>query len=197
MEHLQVVIEGSGRHVHVTRQDLETLFGSGYELEVKKYLSQPGEFASNSKVDIVGPKGTIKGVSILGPCRAQTQIELSYTDARAAGFNPPIRESGDLDGSSGCTLIGPAGSVELEQGVIIAKRHLHLTPQDAGKYGIEDKEILLVKTHGERFLIFDDVVARVSPNYATYMHVDYDEVNSGALFGNPTGTVYKKSECEL
>lgn len=185
----KVTIEGSGRHVHVTKEVLEKLFGAGYELEVKKYLSQPGEFATNSKVDIVGPKGTLKGVSILGPCRAVTQIELSFTDARIAGFKCPIRESGDVAGSAPCTLVGPAGSVELPEGVIIAKRHIHLTPEDAEAMGIKDKEILKVRVGGDRGLIFDEVVARVSPKYATFMHVDYDEINAAALFGETTGEI--------
>lgn len=188
----KVTIEGSGRHIHVTKEDLETLFGEGYQLEVKKYLSQPGEFASFSKVDIVGPKGTIKGMSILGPCRKATQVELSFTDARAIGVTPPIRESGDLAGSAAVTVIGPAGTVELKEGCIIAKRHLHMTPEDAEKYGVKDKDILQIKVGGERALIFDEVVARVSPKYATFCHIDYDEVNAAALFGDMTGTVITK-----
>ncbi len=192
MDNFKVIIEGSGRHVHVSKEDLETLFGKGFELEVKKMLSQPGQYASNSRVDVTGPKGTIKGVSILGPCRAQTQVELSFTDARALGINPPIRESGDLAGSAPCTISGPAGSVELSEGAIIAKRHLHMTPEDAEKTGISDKDIIQIKVDGDRALIFDEVVARVSPNYATYVHLDYDEINAGALFGNPTGTIIKK-----
>lgn len=188
---MQVIIEGSGRHIHVSAADLAALFGEGFELEVKKYLSQPGQYASNSKVDIVGPKSTIKGVSILGPCRKQTQIELSFTDARAAGFSSvPVRESGDLAGTPGCTLIGPAGQVELPEGVIIAKRHIHFTPEDAAKIGVKDKQNVQVKYGGERALIFDEVVCRVSPDYATYMHVDYDEINAGSLFGtDPVGEI--------
>lgn len=192
MKQLQVMIEGSGRHIHVTKECIEALFGAGFELEVKKYLSQPGEFASNSKVDVVGPKGTIKGVSILGPCRKFTQIELSFTDARILGVNAPIRESGNIAGSAPVTLVGTAGSVELEEGAIIAKRHLHITSKDAEEFGIKDKEIIQLKVGGERALIFDEVVARVSDNYATAVHLDYDEVNAAALFGdNAIGTVLK------
>ncbi|MCL2588842.1 MAG: PduL/EutD family phosphate acyltransferase, partial [Oscillospiraceae bacterium] len=128
----------------------------------------------------------------LGPCRAQTQVELSFTDARILGVNAPIRESGNLAGSAGCTLVGPAGSVELKEGVIIAKRHVHVTPEDAEKFGVADKEIVQVITDGERALIFDEVVVRVSPKYATFMHVDYDEINAAALFGEVTGTIRKK-----
>lgn len=189
MEKLSVVIEGSGRHVHVTEQTLEALFGKGYALEAKKYLSQPGEFASFSKVDIIGPKGEHKGVSIIGPCRTVDQVELSFTDARAIGLDCPVRESGDVKGSAACTLVGPAGSVELSEGAIIAKRHLHMTPEDAEKYGIKDKQIIRVRVEGERAMIFDEVVARVSPKYATFMHVDYDEINAASLFGTPTGEV--------
>ena len=190
MSERKVIIEGSGRHVHVTKEVLETLFGVGFELEVKKMLSQPGQFASNSKVDVVGPKGTIKGVSILGPCRPETQVELSFTDARVLGLSCPIRESGKIAGSAPCTLVGPAGSVDLAEGAIIAKRHIHFTPEDAEKFGIKDQQIVKVKVGGDRALIFDEVVARVSPKYATFMHIDYDELNAAALFGkDPVGEI--------
>ena len=188
----QVIIEGSGRHIHLSQEHLEALFGKGFELEVKKYLSQPGEFSSGSRVDVEGPKGQIKGVGILGPTRPKTQIELSYTDARILGLNCPLRESGNLAGSAPCKLIGPAGSVDLAEGAIIAKRHIHLTPEDAAAFGVSDKEIVQVQTQGERALIFDEVVCRVSPNYATAMHIDYDEVNAGGLFGQVTGVILKK-----
>jgi len=177
----------------LSQTDLEALFGVGFALTVKKYLSQPGEFASESRVDVVGPRGTIKGVGILGPTRPQTQVELSYTDARVLGLNCPVRESGNLAASASCTLVGPAGSVDLKEGCIIAKRHIHFTPEDAEAFGVADKEIVQVVVDGERALIFDEVVVRVSPNYATYMHVDYDEINAGCLFGSEvTGVVRKK-----
>lgn len=185
----KVTIEGSARHVHVSKEVLEQLFGTGFELKAEKYLSQPGEFASNCRVDIVGPKGIIKRVRILGPCRAKTQVELSFTDARTAGITCPIRESGDIEGSAPCTIIGPIGSVELKEGVIIAKRHIHFTPEDAEAMGIKDKEVLKVQVAGERGLIFDQVVARVSEKYATFMHVDFDEINAASLFGDMTGIV--------
>lgn len=188
-----VIIEGSGRHIHLSEADLAALFGEGFQLEAKKALSQPGQFASSSKVDIVGPKGTIKGVSILGPCRKQSQVELSFTDARVVGLTCPVRESGVLDGTPGCTLVGPAGSIELKEGCMIAMRHIHLTPEDAAKFGVSDKEIVQVRVEGERALIFDQVVCRVSPSYATFMHVDYDEINAASLFGaQPTGEIIKK-----
>ncbi|MDR2615192.1 MAG: phosphate propanoyltransferase [Oscillospiraceae bacterium] len=179
---MKVIIEGSGKHCHVTRETLDTLYGKGFELEVKKMLSQPGQFATPHKVTVTGPKGKTE-LTIIGPCRKRDQVELSFTDARALGFNPPVRESGVVDGSPGCTLTGPKGEVEISEGVIIAKRHLHLTPEDAEKFGLRDKQIVKVRVEGERALIFDEVVARVSPDYATYMHVDYDEINAAALFG--------------
>ncbi|MEG2421086.1 MAG: phosphate propanoyltransferase [Oscillospiraceae bacterium] len=193
MENLHVMIEGSGRHVHVSRADLDVLYGVGFELEQKKALSQPGQFASPQKVDIVGPKGTLKGVSILGPCRPQSQVELSFTDARTIGFTPQIRESGKLGGTDGCTLVGPNGSVELKEGVIVALRHVHLCPDTAEKYGIKNGDIVQLQTgDGTRKLIFDEVLARVSENCADAVHLDYDEVNAGALFGDQTGVILKK-----
>ena len=139
------IVETSARHVHVTQQDLETLFGAGYELHVKKMLSQPGQYASEERVDVVGPKKTLSGVSILGPVRKESQVELSLTDARSIGLTVPVRESGDLEGSAGCKLVGPAGEVELKQGAIAAKRHIHMTPEDAEVFQVKDKDIVSVK----------------------------------------------------
>jgi len=180
-----VVIEGSGKHCHVTRETLDKLFGEGFELEVKKMISQPGQFATPHKVTVEGPRGSTQ-MTIIGPCRAANQVELSITDARALGFDCPIRESGDIAGSPGCKLIGPNGEVEIPEGVIVGKRHMHLTPEDAKKFGISDKQIVSVKINGPRALIFDEVVARVNPEYATFMHVDYDEINAAAIFGENT-----------
>jgi putative phosphotransacetylase len=188
MSERKVIIEGSGKHCHVTRETLDVLFGKGFELVVKKMLSQPGQFASEQKITVVGPKGQTT-LSIIGPCRKADQVELSFTDARALGFDPPIRESGDLKGSPGCKLIGPKGEVTIKEGVIIAKRHLHLTPEDAAEFGIKDKQNVKVKVGGERGLIFDEVVARVSRDYATFVHIDYDEVNAAALFGEVAGEI--------
>lgn len=190
MSEIKVVIEGSGKHCHLTRETLDVLFGKGFELEVKKMLTQPGQFATPHKVTVVGPKRSAD-ISIIGPCRSADQIELSLTDATALGFQGiPIRESGDVAGSPGCKLIGPAGEIEIKEGVIAAKRHVHVTPEDAEKFGLSDKQIVQVKVGGERGLIFDEVVARVHPEYATYMHVDYDELNSAAISGpNPTGII--------
>lgn len=189
MQEMNITVEISARHVHVTKEHLEALFGAGHELEVRKYLSQPGEFASTDKVSVVTEKGEIKGVSILGPCRAYTQVELSLTDARAVGLVPQVRESSDIEGTDGCTLVGPAGSVELGEGVIVAKRHVHFTPGDAEKLGVRDKQIIRVRVEGPRAMVFDEVVARVSPRYATYMHIDFDEANGAGLSGESAGTI--------
>lgn len=186
---IRVEIEGSGKHCHVTRDTLDKLFGEGFELEVKKWLTQPGQFATPQRVTVVGPKRSTD-LSIIGPCRKVNQVELSQTDATAMGFSPPIRESGDVSGSPGCKLIGPCGEVDISEGVMIAKRHVHFTPEDGAKYGIVDKQILKVKIEGERALVFDEVVARVHPEYATYMHVDYDEFNAAAITGeHPMGEI--------
>ena len=188
----QFIVETSARHVHVTQQDLETLFGEGYQLTPKKYLSQPGQFASEERVDVVGPKNTLARVSILGPVRPETQIELSLTDARSIGVTAPIRESGDVAGSGACKLVGPKGEVEVKEGVIAAKRHIHMTPEDAAEYGVEDKQIVSVKvdTNG-RALIFGDVVVRVSPKYALAMHIDTDESNAACAAPGTMGEIIK------
>lgn len=188
---VKVEIEGSGKHCHVTRATLDKLYGEGFELEVKKWLTQPGQFVTPQKVTVVGPKKSFD-VSIIGPCRKVDQVELSLSDATALGFNPPIRESGDVAGTPGCKLIGPCGEVEINEGVMIAKRHIHFTPEDGEKYGVTDKQILKVRVEGDRALIFDEVVARVSPEYATYMHIDYDEFNAAAISGlRPMGEIIK------
>lgn len=185
-----VLVEISARHVHVTKEDLETLFGKGYELTPKKDLSQPGQFACEERVTVVGPKRELAGVSILGPCRKSTQVELSLTDARSIGVKAPIRESGDIAGSAGCKLVGPRGEVELKEGVIAAKRHIHMTTADAAKYGITDKQIVSVRIDTDgRSLIFGDVVARVSDSYALAMHIDTDEANAAAIPGSCTGII--------
>lgn len=189
MDKIEVIVEGSGKHCHLCRETLDVLYGKGFEMEVKKMLSQPGQFATPHKITVVGPKGQTT-MSILGPCRKADQVELSFTDARGLGLSCPIRESGDLAGSPGCKLIGPCGEVEIAEGCIIAKRHIHLTPEDAEKFGIKDKQIVKIKLGGERALIFDEVVARVSKDYATFVHIDYDEVNAAAMFEkDPLGEV--------
>lgn len=185
-----VLVEISARHVHVSEADLEVLFGKGYKLTPKKDLSQPGQFACEERVTVVGPKKELAGVSILGPCRKETQVELSLTDARSIGVKAAIRESGDLEGTEGCKLIGPCGEVEITKGVIAAKRHIHMTPEDAEKYGITDKQIVEVKIDTDgRSLVFGDVVARVSPSYKLAMHLDTDEANAAAIPGSCEGEI--------
>ncbi len=173
------IVETSARHVHVTQEHLEILFGKGYELTKKKDLSQPGQFACEERVTVVGPKKELAGVSILGPVRPDTQVELSATDARSIGIAAPIKESGDIAGSGACKLIGPAGEVEISEGVIVAKRHIHLTPADAEELGVKDKDVVWVKlATPERSAILGDVVCRVSEKYARAMHIDTDESNA-------------------
>lgn len=188
----EFIIETSARHVHVTKETLEKLFGEGAQLEVKKMLSQPGQFASAQKVKVVGPKGELN-CSILGPERKENQVEVSFSDARALGIVAPVRESGDVSGSAPCKLVGPAGEVELTEGVIVAKRHVHMTPTDAEEFGVKNGQIVQVKVTSEtgRALIFGDTVVRVSSNYALAMHVDTDESNAGALAGQVYGTIVK------
>ncbi len=189
----QVLVEISARHVHVSQEDLETLFGKGYELTVKKELSQPGQFACEERVKVIGTKGEFPAVSILGPCRKDTQVELSLTDARSIGVAAPVRESGDIEGSGVCKLVGPAGEVELTKGVIAAKRHIHATTADAEKMGLTNGEIVSVEipTSNGRNLTFGDVVVRVSDSYAFAMHIDTDEANAAGMAPNTMGTVIK------
>ncbi|MGN0486268.1 MAG: phosphate propanoyltransferase [Acutalibacteraceae bacterium] len=185
-----VLIETSARHVHVSRRVLDILFGEGYELTKKKDLSQPGQYACEERVQVIGPKSSFPAVSILGPVRPETQVELSAGDARSIGVKAPIRESGDLEGSAGCKLVGPKGEVELKDGVIIAKRHIHMTPADAEKYGLCDKQIVSVKVDSDgRALIFGDVVVRVSPSYALAMHIDTDESNAASCAPGMEGDI--------
>ena len=180
----EVLVETSARHVHVSKADLETLFGAGYELTKKKDLSQPGQYACEERVQVIGAKGSFPAVSILGPTRADTQLELSASDARSIGVVAPCRESGDVAGSGACKLVGPKGEVELKEGVIVAKRHIHATPADAEKYGLSDKQIVDVKVESDgRTLTFGDVIVRVNPAYALAMHIDTDESN--AAFATP------------
>ena len=189
----QVLVETSARHVHLSREHLDILFGKGYELTVKKELSQPGQYASAERVEVVGAKKSLPGVSILGPTRKESQVELSLTDARAIGVNAPIRESGDIAGSGSCKLVGPKGEVELKEGVIAAKRHIHMTTKDAAEFGVQDKQEVMVKVEGTgRAIILDDVVVRVSDSYALAMHIDTDESNAGSVPGGYMGEVIVK-----
>ena len=189
----KIMIETSARHIHVSNEDLKTLFGPDAKLTIRKELSQPGQYASNEKVDVVGPKSTFKGVTILGPERKQTQVEVSASDARALGVAAPVRESGDLKGSAACKLVGPAGEVDLAEGLIVAKRHIHIQPEIGKELGIEEKEIIQVKINSDnRSLIFDDVVCRVSPDFRATMHIDVDESNAAGCSGDTIGEIIKK-----
>ncbi|MBQ4154837.1 MAG: phosphate propanoyltransferase [Clostridia bacterium] len=186
----KILVEVSARHIHLSKEHLEALFGKGYELTPKKNLSQPGQFACEERVTVVGSKKELAGVSILGPVRPDTQVELSLTDARSIGVAAPVRESGDVKGSGSCKLVGPCGEVELKEGVIAAKRHLHLTPEDATKFGLEDCQVVKVQINTDgRSLIFGDVVARVSPKYAAAMHIDTDESNAAGIAGALDGII--------
>ena len=196
----KILVETSARHVHVTQETLEVLFGAGHQLTAKKMLSQPGQFASTDKIEVLGyndprkdPEGKLPRpymkFSILGPVRDHNQVEVSLTEARKLGVNAPVRESGDIAGSGACTLVGPAGQVDLKEGVICAKRHIHMTPEDAERFGVSNGQIVGVKVDSGkgRAVIFEDTVVRVSPKYALAMHIDTDESNaccgSGLLYG--------------
>lgn len=173
---LFVELEASGRHVHVTREQAQTLFGHG--LTPKRPLSQPGQYLANERVTVVGPKGTFENVAVLGPERKKAQVEISLTDGRTLGLEAPVRLSGDVSGTPGVTLIGPGGTVTLNEGVIAAQRHIHLTPEDARNFGVKDKQVVKLQTFTARPVIFQDVAVRVSPEFASYVHLDYDEANA-------------------
>ncbi|MBQ8576413.1 MAG: phosphate propanoyltransferase [Clostridia bacterium] len=186
----KVLVETSARHVHLTPEHIEILFGAGHTLTNKKDLSQPGQFACEERVTLVGPKKSIERVSILGPARPETQVELSFTDARTLGVEAPVRESGDVKGSAGCKLVGPCGEVEITEGVIIAKRHIHMTNADAEAFGVKDKQIVKVAINSEsRKTVYDDVVVRVKDSFALAMHIDTDEANAACAFGKCYGEV--------
>ncbi len=170
----------SNKHLHLSQADLETLFGPGYQLTFKKELVQPGQFAAEEQVVVVGPKGEVK-LRVLGPVREATQVELSATDARTLGFKAPVRESGKLDGTPGCKIIGPKGEVELSQGVMLALRHIHLTDEQAKEAGVVDKQMVSIKVGGERGLVFDNVLIRAGEKHYKEFHVDTDEANAAGL----------------
>ena len=178
---MKFIVETSARHIHLTQEALEKLCGEGYQLTIKKELSQPGQFASNTKLDLVGPKNTIRGVSILGPVRKENQVEVSATDARTLGVKAPVRESSDVAGSAPIKIVNPENGNELDltEGCIIAKRHIHMTPEDAEAFGVKNGDIVSVATGGEgRKIVFGDTVVRVSPKYKLAMHIDTDESNA-------------------
>ena len=189
---LTIPIETSARHIHLSQEDFETLYGPGATLTYVKELSQPGQYACKERLTVVGPKGSFDNVVVLGPFRSSTQVEISVTDARRLGIPAVIRQSGDISGTPGCTLIGPYGSLELKEGVIVAKRHIHMTPLDAVRAHVKDNDIVFVITTSyERSLIFSDVVVRVSPSFSLAMHVDTDEANAFANDDHPTGVILK------
>jgi len=187
----KVPIALSNRHLHVSQSDLDTLFGEGYELTNVKDLSQPGQYACDEKVDIVGPKRTIEGVRILGPVRPFTQVEISMFDARTLGIEGVVKASGDIKGTPGATLVGPKGQVELKEGVIVAARHLHMHTDDAPKYGLKDKDIINVKAGTERAIIFENVVVRVHPEFALDMHIDIEEGNAAGVDNGDFGQIVR------
>ncbi len=188
----KILVETSARHVHLSEEHIKVLFGEGATLTHKKDLSQPGQFACEERVTVEGPKKAIPNVIILGPARPASQVEVSLTDARTLGVKAPVRESGDVCASGACKLIGPCGEVELTEGVIAAKRHIHLTPEDAEKFGVEDKQIVSVKIDSDgRSTIFGDVVCRVNKNFAAAMHIDTDESNAASAFGECYGEIVK------
>ena len=189
----EVLVEISARHVHVSQEHLEILFGKRYELTCKKWLSQPGQFACEERVKVIGAKSEFPAVSILGPVRPETQVELSLTDARSIGVDAPVRESGDLAGTGACKIVGPCGEIEIDHGVIAAQRHIHATPADAEALGLENGEIVSVEipTANKRNLTFGDVVVRVSEKYALAMHIDTDEANAAGMKPNTMGTIIK------
>lgn len=186
----QIPVGISARHIHVSPEDLATLFGPGHELQVYKDLSQPGQYAAQETVDLVTEKGTFKKVRILGPTRKSTQVEIALTDAMKLGVVPPVRDSGDLKGSPGLTIVGPKGEVKLTEGVIAACRHVHMTPADAAKFGVKDKEVVKVSVGGDsRCLIFDKVLVRVNENFRLEMHLDTDEGNAAGAKTGDSATI--------
>ncbi len=186
----KILVETSARHIHLTKEAVEVLYGAGAELTVKKMLSQPGQFATgNAKITLVGPKGSL-AVSVLGPTRPANQVELSFSDARALGLaGVPVRESGDVANTPGVKLVGPCGELEIDNGVIIAKRHIHMRPEEAEALGVTNGQIVKVRVNSARSLIFDDVVCRVSDKFALAMHIDTDECNAACAFGEIYGEI--------
>jgi len=192
VEKLNVIVEISSRHVHLSEADLKALFGAEGKLTYKRELSQPGQYLCDQRVDLVGPKSTMKNVAVLGPVRPATQVEISLTDARALGALAPVRESGSVAGSGVITIEGPCGTVELKEGVIAAKRHIHMTPDDAEKYGLKDKELVTITIEGDRKTAFHETVLRVSKDFRTRLHIDTDEANAAGVSGEVTCLVTKE-----
>ncbi|MCC0645176.1 MULTISPECIES: ethanolamine utilization phosphate acetyltransferase EutD [unclassified Clostridioides] len=187
-----IEVEASGRHVHLSEEDVEKLFGKGYTLTKLKDLSQPGQYACKERVTIIGPKSTLKNVVVLGPCRKETQVEISLTDGSILGLKPPIKQSGDLENTLGIKIATEKREIELQKGLMVAKRHIHMSIEDAKKFNVVDNEIVEVKVFGKRPLIFDDVVVRVSDKFKTYMHIDYDEANACAFSKGSIAKIIKR-----
>ncbi|MEE1036399.1 MAG: phosphate propanoyltransferase [Oscillospiraceae bacterium] len=184
---LFVPLEASGRHVHVTREQALALFGHG--LTPERPLSQPGQYLAKERVTVIGPKGEFRNVAVLGPERKEGQIEVSLTDARSLGIDAPVRMSGDVKGTPGAVLAGSCGSVELKQGVIAAQRHIHLTPEDGARFGVKDKQVVKLRAFTDRPCVFDDVVVRISPDFAAAVHLDYDEANACGFHKGDLGRI--------
>lgn len=187
MDRIFVELEASGRHVHLTKAQSHALFGHG--LTSKRPLSQPGQFLANERVTVKGPKGEFQNVAVLGPERKEAQVEISLTDGKALGIQPSVRLSGSVEGTPGAVLTGPAGQVALQKGVICARRHIHMTPEKAKLMGVRDKQVVKLQTFTDRPLIFDDVVVRVSPEFDTYVHLDYDEANACGMKKGDLGRI--------
>lgn len=186
---LTIEMEASGRHIHLSRAHVDALFGTGYRLTPVKDLSQPGQFACKERVTLVGPKGELKNVVVLGPERGESQAEVSLTDAVALGITPPVRQSGDLHNTPGLTVRNGERMITLDHGLIAAQRHIHMTPEDAGRWGVSDNQVVRLKTFTARPLVFDDVVVRVSPKFSTMIHLDYDEANACGFHKGDRGMI--------
>lgn len=187
MQNIFVELEASGRHVHVTKDQAQTLFGHG--LTPKRPLSQPGQYLAEERVQVVGPKGKFDNVAVLGPERSEGQVEISLTDSRILGVTPPVRLSGSLENTPGVVLVGTKGKVALTCGVIVAQRHIHMTPQDAARLGLRDRQVVQLQTYTRRPLVFDQVIVRVSDQFATYVHLDYDEANACGFVPGDLGRI--------
>lgn len=188
---MQIPIEISARHIHLSKKDLAQLFGAGYQLKILKQLSQPGLFAAEETVALIGPNGRLEQVRAVGPCRAQTQVEISSTDCRLLGIAAPIRISGDLSGSAGLKIAGPQGAVDLREGVIVAQRHLHLNPDEAAKLEVKNNDLISMQVASQRGLIFQNIIARVAPEFRLVCHLDTDEGNAGGIASGETGKLVK------
>ena len=187
MDRIFVPLEASGRHVHVTTAQAQVLFG--HLLTPKRDLSQPGQYLANERVAVIGPKGEFQNVAVLGPERPEAQVEISLTDARILGLTPPVRPSGKVEDSPGVTLKGPMGTVELKQGVIVAQRHIHVHPDDAPHLGVQDKQLVKLKTYTARPVVFEELLVRISPDFCTFVHLDFDEANACGFQAGDLGRI--------